>query len=601
MSPAADETDLAHHGDAELAPGLVDLAVNVTSLPPPVWLSSAIVSACLRLGGYPDARPATAAVAARHHRPIDEVLLTAGAAEAFTLVARAWPHGRAAVVHPQFTEPEAALLAAGWDVERVILDEADGFTLEPALVPEDCTLVVLGNPTNPTGTLHPKQVVQQLRRPDRVVVVDEAFMDAVPGEADSLAAEPDLVGVLVVRSLTKTWGLAGLRVGYVLGDADRLAALARVQPHWSVSTPALAAAAACSTPAAVAEAGRRAGVIVQEREQLRQALRVRGFVVADHSAGPYLLVRHPGRPQLHAQLRAVGVAVRRADTFPGLAGGWVRLAVRDAASTARLLDALDGAPAQPPAGAVTLVGGGPGPADQITLQGLLALQGADVVVTDRLAPLDLLAHLRPGVEVIDAAKNPRGKAMAQDTINALLIEHALAGRNVVRLKGGDPFVFGRGFEEQQACAAAGIGTRVVPGVSSAVAGPALAGIPVTHRGVTHGFTVVSGHLPPGHPAGLVDWAALARSGTTLVVLMGVTHLAAITDVLMAAGLPGSTPAAVVSDAGAPTQRQLRTTLAELATATASAQVAPPAIAVIGEVVGLSVEDASALVDVAGVG
>jgi len=589
--------DLGHHGDAELAPGLLDLAVNVTALPPPHWLSTAVLSACARLDAYPDARPATLAVAARHRRAVDEVLITAGAAEAFTLIARGLPRGRAAVVHPQFTEPELALRAAGWPVEQVVLDAADGFALHPEHVPHDCTLVVLGNPTNPTGTLHPKELLQSLRRPGRILVVDEAFMDAVPGEPESLASEPDLTGVLVVRSLTKTWGLAGLRVGYVLGDTGAVAALRRVQPHWSVSTPALAGIVACSTEQATDEAQGRATALVDERERLRISLHSRGFVVADRSAGPFLLVRHPHRPALHAELRARGVAVRRADTFPGLHGGWVRIAVRDAAATQALLAALDrpgDGPAEPTrTGVVTLVGGGPGPDHQLTLQGLLALHRADVVVTDRLAPLGLLAHLRAGVEVVDAAKNPRGKAMPQETINAILIEHARAGRDVVRFRGGDPFVFGRGFEEQQECAAAGIETRVVPGVSSAIAGPAMAGVPVTHRGVTHGFTVVSGHLAPGHPSSLVNWASLARSRTTLVVLMGVTHLAAITAVLMDAGLAPQTPAAVVSDAGAPSQHQLRTTLARLADAAAAENVAPPAIVVIGDVAALQLPPADA--------
>ena len=146
-----DRTDLHHHGDAELAPGLIDLAVNVTTLAPPVWLSTAVLSACARLDSYPDPRTAVAAVAGRHGRGTDEVLLTAGGAEAFTLIARGLPRGRAAVVHPQFTEPEVALLAAGWDVERVVLDEADGFALDPARIPHDCTVVIVGNPTNPTG------------------------------------------------------------------------------------------------------------------------------------------------------------------------------------------------------------------------------------------------------------------------------------------------------------------------------------------------------------------------------------------------------------------------------------------------------------------
>lgn len=593
-----EHTDLRHHGDAELAPGLLDLAVNVTALAPPQWLSTAIMSACARLDSYPDARAATLAVAARHHRAPTEVLLTAGAAEAFTLIAHGLPRGRAVIVHPQFTEPEVALVAAGWEVERMVLNESDDFALDLARVPDDCTVVVIGNPTNPTGKLHSRALLRQLRRPGRTLVVDEAFMDSVPDESESLAADPDLDGVVIVRSLTKTWGLAGLRVGYLLGNAVSIEAISRVQPPWSVSTPALAAALACSGPAAIAEAEDRAIAVSAELERLRAALQDRGFVLAHRSSGPFLLVRHPERPTLHADLRDNGIAVRRADTFPGLHPGWVRVTVRDRPSSEALLATLDRTHSKAAAspgrkGAVTLVGGGPGPDHQITVQGLLALHRADVIVTDRLAPLGLLTHLRPGVTVIDAAKNPKGKAMPQDTINALLIEHAAAGRDVVRFKGGDPFVFGRGFEEQQACAAAGTRTHVVPGLSSAIAAPAMAGVPVTHRGMTHGFTVVSGHLAPGHPDSLVDWASLARSGMTLVVLMGVAHLTAISEILLGAGMAPHTPAVVVSDAGAASQLRMRTTLNRLASDAAAAKVTPPAVAVIGDVAALAIHEVGA--------
>ena len=588
--------DLKHHGDAELGPGLLNLAVNVSAEEPPAWLTSAILSACTRLAAYPDARPATRAVAVRHGRAEDEVLLTAGAAEAFTLIAQGLRRGRACIVHPQFTEPEVALRVAGWDVTRVVLDEDDGFVLDPRRIPDECSLVVVGNPTNPTGTLHPVGTLQALRTAGRTLVVDEAFLDSVPGEPDSMAGPADLDGVLVVRSLTKTWGLAGLRAGYVLGDPALITLLSGVQPAWSVSTPALAAAVVCSAERALLEAERRATMVSAERERLRDALRDRDFVVARHSHGPFLLVRHRSVKDLHRRLRDKGIAVRRGDTFPGLDDdrGWLRIAVRDRRSTDVLLDTLDGMLAGGPGpavrpGTLTLIGGGPGPETLITVQGLTALQHADVVITDRLAPLDLLEHLRLGVLVIDAAKNPRGKAMSQETINSLIIEHALAGRDVVRFKGGDSFVFGRGFEEQQACAAVGIASRVVPGVSSAIAGPALAGVPVTHRGMTHGFVVVSGHLAPDDPQSLADWTALAHSRMTLVILMGVAKLGAIADVLMAAGLAGSTPAALVADAGASTQRRILTNLDRIAPDASAAGVQPPAIAVIGAVAGLAGE------------
>ena len=234
-------------------------------------------------------------------------------------------------------------------------------------------------------------------------------------------------------------------------------------------------------------------------------------------------------------------------------------------------------------GEVVLVGGGPGDPGLLTVAGLDAVRTADVLVVDRLAPLSVLQQVRPGAEVIDVAKIRRGSFTPQEQINDLLVQHGLAGRRVVRLKGGDSFVFGRGGEEWQACTAAGLPVRVIPGVSSAIAAPALAGIPLTHRQLTQGFTVVSGHLPPGDPGSTLDWAALARAGTTLVVLMGVATLPVITAELIAQGLPASTPAATVADAGLPSQRSVRGTVADIAERTAGAGLGPPAVTVIGAV------------------
>lgn len=233
---------------------------------------------------------------------------------------------------------------------------------------------------------------------------------------------------------------------------------------------------------------------------------------------------------------------------------------------------------------VALVGGGPGDPGLITVRGREALMSADVVVVDRLAPLALLDELPPGTRVVDAAKIPGGRAMVQQEINRVLVEEARAGRRVVRLKGGDPFVFGRGGEEVQACLAAGLPVDVVPGVSSAVAVPALAGIPVTHRGVAQGFTVVSGHVPPGDPRSQVDWAAVARAGTTLVLLMAVENLEAITQALLGGGLDGGVPAACVVDGTLPCQWVVRAPLRDLAAAARSAGVRNPAVVVIGGVV-----------------
>jgi len=234
-------------------------------------------------------------------------------------------------------------------------------------------------------------------------------------------------------------------------------------------------------------------------------------------------------------------------------------------------------------GQVTLVGGGPGDPGLLTVAGREALEAADVVVTDRLAPLASLATLQPEVEIIDVSKIPGGRTTPQEEIDRLLVDHAQAGRRVVRLKGGDPYVFGRGGEEVAACEAAGVPVTVIPGVTSAIAAAAAAGIPVTHRGVTQGFTVISGHVPPDHPDSTLDYAALARSGTTLVVLMGVRTLGAICAALVDGGLDADTPAAVVADATRPSQHVVRGTVATIDQAAQG--VRPPAVAVIGAVAG----------------
>jgi len=237
-------------------------------------------------------------------------------------------------------------------------------------------------------------------------------------------------------------------------------------------------------------------------------------------------------------------------------------------------------------GSVTLVGGGPGDPGLVTVAGRAAIESADVIVTDRLAPLAALGWARPGTEVIDVAKIPGGRSTSQEEINRLLVEHAKSGCHVVRFKGGDNFVFGRGGEELIACVDAGIETRVVPGVSSAIAAPALAGIPVTHRGLTQGFTVISGHVPPGHDDSTLDYTALACSGTTIVVLMGVRTLGAICTALIEGGLAPGTPAAVVADGAMPSQRVVRATLATVDDAASVAGLGAPAVAVIGDVAAI---------------
>jgi histidinol-phosphate aminotransferase len=343
-APAVPVADLRFHGDAEIGPGLVDLAVNVRATPD--WLRAELREGVDELAAYPDPARATAAVAARHGRPAREVLLTAGGAEAFVLLARALTPRRAVVVHPQFTEPEAALVAAGHPVQRVVL--APPFELDPALVPADADLVFVGNPTNPTSVLHPAETLLALARPGRVLVVDEAFMDAVPGEPETLAGTPErpapaVPGLVVVRSLTKSWGLAGLRIGYLLGDPALLRACREVQPLWSVGSLALRAAVACSGERARAETARAARTAVAETEHFLDAVAgIAGVSPGAPPRAPFVLLRvgGPDPAGVHGRLRAEGWAVRRADTFPGLGPGWLRVTVRTPATSEAFAPAL---------------------------------------------------------------------------------------------------------------------------------------------------------------------------------------------------------------------------------------------------------------------
>lgn len=342
-----DVIDLRHHGDADIDPGLVDCAVNVRANTPPPWLRNAIAETLGELAAYPDQASAIRAVAEVHRRPAGETLLTSGAAEAFVLIARALQPRHAVVVHPQFTEPEAALRQAGHDVERLILPPDDGFTLDPARVPYDADLVVIGNPTNPTGVLHSGQKLEKLAKPGRVLVVDEAFMDFVPDERESLAQARGIPGLVVVRSLTKMWGLAGLRVGYLVGDPEVVALLRNAQPLWPLSTPALAAVTALSGEAARAEARQVARATAQLRSVFLAGLRgIDGVLLAGIPAANFVLVHTPGRPDIVEQLRRRGFVIRRGDTFPGLGAEWARITVREAPTQRVLLAALGDALAE---------------------------------------------------------------------------------------------------------------------------------------------------------------------------------------------------------------------------------------------------------------
>ena len=239
---------------------------------------------------------------------------------------------------------------------------------------------------------------------------------------------------------------------------------------------------------------------------------------------------------------------------------------------------------------VVLVGGGPGDPDLISVAGRRALMEADVVVADRLAPRELLGDLPADVELVDVAKLPRGRSAQQEEINRVIVDRARAGKRVVRFKGGDSFVFGRGFEEVQACRAAGVPVTVVPGLTSPVAVPGLAGIPVTHRGVAHDFTVISGHVPPGHPDSLTDWDAVARLHGTLLLMMAVENAPAIADALLTGGRKPGTPVAVVCEGSLPGERTVLSTLGGLAADLAREAVQPPAIIVVGDVVAVARPD-----------
>ncbi len=268
---------------------------------------------------------------------------------------------------------------------------------------------------------------------------------------------------------------------------------------------------------------------------------------------------------------------------------------RTAALRDRIIDGLQtgalgavGA-ARPPG--VVLIGGGPGDPELITVAGRKALMEADVVVADRLAPRELLGELGADVELIDVAKLPRGRSAQQEEINRIIVEAALAGKRVARFKGGDNFVFGRGYEEIQACREAGVPVTVIPGLSSPIAVPALAGIPVTHRGVTHEFTVISGHLPPGHPESLVAWDGVARLTGTVVLMMGVQNAALIAAALIQHGRDADTPVAVVCDGTMPTERTVLARLGTLGADIETHRVKAPAIIVIGDVVAVAHPDA----------
>jgi histidinol-phosphate aminotransferase len=330
--------DLRFHGDIVAAAGQLDFAVNVVPGGPPEWLVEALRDGLSRAAAYPDEGPATAAVAARHRRPPEEVMLLNGAAEAFWLLAQVLRSQLAVVVAPSFTEPEAALQAAGRRVRRVWRD-SDSFQLDPGAVPAEADLVVTGNPNNPTGTLDPAATVAGLARPGRVLVVDEAFMEFTTGETESLAGHRDLPGLVVVRSLTKLWGLAGIRAGYLLAPSQTASLLRATRQPWSINSLACAALAAWADQRAE-PAAHRVQRLAAIREQFAAALAALPGVRIWPSAANFLLVQVADGPAIFAALAACGIAVRPCHSFPGLTPNHLRIAVRDPADNQRLVDAL---------------------------------------------------------------------------------------------------------------------------------------------------------------------------------------------------------------------------------------------------------------------
>ncbi|MCV7349808.1 threonine-phosphate decarboxylase [Mycobacterium parmense] len=315
-----------YHGDEAVAPGMLDFAVNVRHAQPPEWLVRRLAARLPDLARYPgaqDEQRARDAVAARHGRTREEVLPLAGAAEGFALLRNLRP-ARAAIVAPAFTEPAAALTAAGVPVHHVVLEPP--FGLRDIRVPDDADLVVVGNPTNPTSVLHTREQLLALRRPGRILVVDEAFADSVPGEPGSLAADP-MPDVLVLRSLTKTWALAGLRVGYALGSPELLARLTSARAHWPLGTLQLAAIGACCEPQAVGDAAADAERLAALRAEMAAGLTAAGAEVVDGRA-PFVLFRAPEAVLIRTRLHDRGIAIRRCDTFVGLDESYLRAAVR---------------------------------------------------------------------------------------------------------------------------------------------------------------------------------------------------------------------------------------------------------------------------------
>ncbi|HVQ92110.1 MAG TPA: uroporphyrinogen-III C-methyltransferase [Mycobacteriales bacterium] len=410
-----------------------------------------------------------------------------------------------------------------------------------------------------------------LRRAGGLVEAGALVHVIAPSVLPALAA----LGVAVHRRRYADGDLAGAWLAHACTDdpAVNAAVAAEAERHRVPCVRADAAAGGTARTPATARSGGLTVAVNADGDPAR-AVALRDAVMSLLAAGQ-LPVRHRRPPSGGPVAGQAGSAADPAT------GAVAEPATGPVASVAGLAGGVVG-----PVGSVALVGGGPGDPELITVRGRRLLAEADVVVVDRLAPQALLAELDPAVEVVGMGKAPHGEGATQEQINALLVDRARAGKRVVRLKGGDPFVFGRGGEEVAACVAAGVPVEVVPGISSALAGPAAAGIPVTHRGLAADFAVVSGHLDPTRPGSTVDWQALADGPATLVLLMALDQLAAVATELVKRGRPAGTPVAVIRNATRADQQVLVATLGTVAAEVTRAGLRPPAVVVVGEVVRL---------------
>jgi histidinol-phosphate/aromatic aminotransferase/cobyric acid decarboxylase-like protein len=327
------------HGDTLAQTGLLDFAVNVWPGQRPAPVERALRRALAKADRYPEEGHAKAAIAAQHRRATGEVLLLNGACEAFWLLAQVIRPRRAVCVHPGFTEAEAALRATGTEVVRVLRRSSRHWAFNPAEVPEDAELVVLGNPNNPTGTLDPPEVITALARPWRLVIADESFIDFVPNSGRvSLAGLTDVPGLIVVRSLTKLWALPGIRAGYLLAPAELAGRLAGQRQPWSVNGLACAALAACAGDSETAS--RVAAEVASARAEIVSALSAMPGVRVWPSAANFLLLQVPDGPSLLESLWERRIAVRPGASFPGLDESYIRIAVRSRGDNMVLVKAL---------------------------------------------------------------------------------------------------------------------------------------------------------------------------------------------------------------------------------------------------------------------